>query len=137
MQHLLFQKWKHQNNVWNLFRVQDKDTRRQWCSGVFIVNFEHIHFIHFSGVSIVDFEQINTCCLVHHRNVTLIFRWVHERSSEFSFNPVLVNVPIFGFLFFQGAYKMGTSMSETPLVRNVFIFSEYLVYLTIMKYYPL
>ena len=29
---------KHQNNVWNLFKINNKDTRRR--SGFFIVNFE-------------------------------------------------------------------------------------------------
>ena len=45
------QRWKQQNNVWNLFKVNQKDT-----SG--IVNFEQI-FTHCSGISIVDFEQEN------------------------------------------------------------------------------
>ena len=35
------QQWKHQNNVWNLLKVNNK------------------HDMHFSGVSIVDSEQLN------------------------------------------------------------------------------
>ena len=39
-----------------MFKGNKKNT---WttCSGIFIVNFEY--FIHFSNVSIVDFEQVN------------------------------------------------------------------------------
>ena len=53
------QQWKHQNNVWNLFRVNNKDTRTtSWCCfDAFVVNFEH--FTHCPGVSIVDFEPEN------------------------------------------------------------------------------
>ena len=43
-----------------MFKVNKKKTleQRRRCSGVFIVNFEHIlHF--FSCVSIVHFEQVN------------------------------------------------------------------------------
>ena len=38
------QQWRHQNNVWNLFKVINKDTRMtSWRrSDVFIVNFEQI-----------------------------------------------------------------------------------------------
>ena len=38
------QQWKHQSNLWNLFKVNNKATeRRQWSrSGVLIVNFEEI-----------------------------------------------------------------------------------------------
>ena len=39
--------------------------QRQWRSGVFIVNFEHISH----HVSIVDFEQVN-------------FRWVFPHSPQ-------------------------------------------------------
>ena len=37
----------HQNNMWNLVKVHTKDTRTTslTCSGVFIVNFEHISHI--------------------------------------------------------------------------------------------
>ena len=42
--HLLVQgqKWKHQNNVQNLFKVNNKNTQRhqRHRSGVFIINFE-------------------------------------------------------------------------------------------------
>ena len=41
------QQWRHQNNVWNLFKVINKDTRMtSWRrSDVFIVNFEQISHI--------------------------------------------------------------------------------------------
>ena len=58
-QHLLpqNQQWKHQNNVWNLLKVNNKEP--EWhhlChSDVSIVTFEY--FTHCSGVSIVDIEQ--------------------------------------------------------------------------------
>ena len=48
------QQLKHQNNVCNLFKVNNKDILRR--SGVFIVNFEQIFH---TGVSIVEFEQVN------------------------------------------------------------------------------
>ena len=51
-QHLLVksQQWKHQNNNWNLFKVNNKDTTTtsmasSWCSSLFIVNFEQISHI--------------------------------------------------------------------------------------------
>ena len=34
------QKWKQQNNVWNLFEFNNKDNRA--TSGVFFINFEQI-----------------------------------------------------------------------------------------------
>ena len=34
------QQWKQRNNVWNKFKVNNKDIRT--TSGVFIANFEHI-----------------------------------------------------------------------------------------------
>ena len=48
--HLIIQnqQWKHYNDVWNLFKVNNRDTdQRQWPrSGVFIINFEQIsHFV--------------------------------------------------------------------------------------------
>ena len=41
------QQWRHQNNVWNLFKVINKDTRMtSWRrSDVFIVNFEQMSHI--------------------------------------------------------------------------------------------
>ena len=48
--------WK---KVWNFQMLIKTPKRHQWwCSGVFIVNFEHVlHF--FSSVSIFDCEQVN------------------------------------------------------------------------------
>ena len=47
--HLLFQnqKWKHQNNVWNLFKVIKKRPKwRQWRrSSVFLIIFEQVSHI--------------------------------------------------------------------------------------------
>ena len=38
------QKWKHQKSVWNMFKVNNKETRATFMkpSGTFIVSFEHI-----------------------------------------------------------------------------------------------
>ena len=53
-QHLLVQspRWKHQNNVFNMFNVKNKGTRTTllWTD-----------FMHFFEVFIVDFEQVNNC----------------------------------------------------------------------------
>ena len=48
-QHLLVQSqpWKHKNNVWNLLKVNKKDTKTTLLT------------THCSGVSMVDFEQVN------------------------------------------------------------------------------
>ena len=53
------QQRKHQNNVWNLFKVNNKDTRRTsatslWCLYCWL----WIDFTHCSSVSIVDLEQV-------------------------------------------------------------------------------
>ena len=41
------QQWKNQNNVSNLFKVKKKAPERDlWhCSGIFIVNFEHVSLV--------------------------------------------------------------------------------------------
>ena len=48
--HLLVQNqhWKHQNSVWNLFKIHNKDTNL-WSD-----------FTHCCGAANVDFEQVNT-----------------------------------------------------------------------------
>ena len=49
--HVQSQQWKHQNNVWGMFKIICE--KCHWHrSGVFIDNFEHI-----SGVSIVDMDR--------------------------------------------------------------------------------
>ena len=53
-------KWKHQHNIWKLFKVNGKVKRTTSCSGIFIINFEHISNISKSGASIANFEQVNT-----------------------------------------------------------------------------
>ena len=56
------QKWKHQKNVWNLFKVDNNDTRTtSITSFLCYVNFEHF------SVSTVDFKHVNTS-------------WVHKFS---------------------------------------------------------
>ena len=41
-----------------MFKVNNKDTRTtSLCFGLYIVKFEHIFFISFSDVPIVDFDQ--------------------------------------------------------------------------------
>ena len=49
------QQWKHQGKVWNLFKVNNKDTVQWHRSGIFIANFKN----NYLGGSIVDFEQMN------------------------------------------------------------------------------
>ena len=60
--HLLIQSqlWKHQKNVWNMFKVNNKDTRTTslksfWCLYCQLWT----NFTHCSGVSIADFEKVN------------------------------------------------------------------------------
>ena len=53
------QQWKHQSNVWKLFKVNNKDTRTTsmtsfWC----LYRQLWKDFTYSSGVSIVDFEQV-------------------------------------------------------------------------------
>ena len=50
----------NRKKVWNEFAVNNNNTRTtsMTFSGVFIVNFKHILHL-FSGVSFVDFEQVN------------------------------------------------------------------------------
>ena len=48
------QQWKHQNNVWNLFKVNNKDARtRSWYLYCSLWS----DFIHCSAIFIVFFEQ--------------------------------------------------------------------------------
>ena len=42
--------------MWNMFKVDNKDTRTTRRSGVFNANFEHIS--HCSSVSVVNFEHV-------------------------------------------------------------------------------
>ena len=49
------QQWKHLNNVWNLFKVNNDANDFILVSLLLILNRFHA----FSGVSIVDFEQVN------------------------------------------------------------------------------
>ena len=56
---------EHQNNVWNLFTVNNKDTGRTsmasfWCLNCYLWT----DFTHCSGVSIVDLEQVNAAWVV-------------------------------------------------------------------------
>ena len=52
-----FNNGKHQTNIKNLFKVNDKDTRTisSWC----LYYKRWTDFIHSSGVLILDFEQVN------------------------------------------------------------------------------
>ena len=59
--------------------------QRQWgLSGVFIVNFEHMLHL-FLSVSIVDFEQVNVCCVI----VSLL---KYCKMVWKDFNPVFLTV---------------------------------------------
>ena len=54
------QRLKHKNNLWNLFKVKNKGTRTMsltsfWCLYCWLWK----EFTHCSGVSIVDFGQVN------------------------------------------------------------------------------
>ena len=51
--YLFKQQWKHQNIVWNLFKVNNEDTRTKLMTSffVFIVNFKHISHIVLCGKS--------------------------------------------------------------------------------------
>ena len=55
---------KKQSNVWNLFKVNNKDTRIIsmvfWC----LYYYFKTNFTHCSGVSIVEFEQENAGCII-------------------------------------------------------------------------
>ena len=55
---------KKQSNVWNLFKVNNKDTRTIsmlfWC----LYYYFKTNFTHCSGVSIVEFEQENAGCII-------------------------------------------------------------------------
>ena len=55
--------WKHQNNVWSLFKFNNKDTTTTspsmtsvWCLYCYIWT----DSTHWSGVSIADFKQVST-----------------------------------------------------------------------------
>ena len=54
--------WKHQSNAWDIFKVNNKETRTVSLTlfGCLFVNIEYTGFTHCSGVSIVNFEQVNT-----------------------------------------------------------------------------
>ena len=86
------QQWKHQNNVWNLFKVNKKDTSAPFLYPLktsenfdFLtfsggIEMEHcclycwlwIDFTDYFGVSIVDFEQVYTSWVVscHHTSLS-------------------------------------------------------------------
>ena len=59
-----FTNGKKQSNVWNLFKVNNKDTRiismLFWC----LYYYFKTNFTHCSGVSIVEFEQENAGCII-------------------------------------------------------------------------
>ena len=59
------QQWKHQNNVWNLFKVNNKDSRTTWTKSFWCLYCQlGIEFTHCSGVFVVDFELVNTGCVL-------------------------------------------------------------------------
>ena len=49
-----WQQQKHQKNVWNLFKVNNKDNRSTWLASFWCL----YNFTRFSSISIVDFEQV-------------------------------------------------------------------------------
>ena len=57
--YLFKQQWKHQNIVWNLFKVNNEDTRTKLMTSffVFIINFKHIHTLF--SVASPDFDKVS------------------------------------------------------------------------------
>ena len=53
------QQQKYQNNMWNLFKVNNKDSRTTSLTSFYCL-YCWTDFIHCSGVSGVDFKQVNT-----------------------------------------------------------------------------
>ena len=63
------QQWKHQNNKRNMFKVNNRDTRMisltsSWCRYCQFWT----KFPHYSCISIIDFEQVNTSSVVIEAN---------------------------------------------------------------------
>ena len=55
------QQWKHQNNVWNLFKINNDDTRTTSITSFWgLYCYPKAVFTHRSSVSIVDFKQVNS-----------------------------------------------------------------------------
>ena len=54
---------KHQNNVWNLFKINNKDTRRTKLGTDFTYCF---------GISIVDLEQVNADLILSTAQITVL-----------------------------------------------------------------
>ena len=50
----LFKLSKHQNNLWSLFKVNNKDTTTFWC----LLCWLWTDITYFYGASIADFEQV-------------------------------------------------------------------------------
>ena len=57
-----FQQWNHKKMVWNMFKVNNKDTRRRHCrhSGVSTVNFEHLSHL-FLAYLLFTMDRKNIC----------------------------------------------------------------------------
>ena len=101
--HLLIQtQWKFQNDAWNLFKVNKKDTRtNQWrCSSVFFANFEHILRTVLVS-SVLDCEQLyprtNDLCRLDQNNqrffeIWLLSRYISQKdalmASGISYEPL-------------------------------------------------
>ena len=62
------EQWEHQENLWNMLKVNNKDTEPHHCrrSVVVIVNFKYFSYF-FSSVSIVDFQRANISCRSSHQ----------------------------------------------------------------------
>ena len=61
-QHLLVQnqQWKHQTNVWKMFKVNNKDTRTILLASLRCLYCQlWTNFMHSTGVSVVDFGQLH------------------------------------------------------------------------------
>ena len=71
--HLLAQSkhWKYENDVWYLFKVNNKYTKTSLTSGVFIVNFEQISHIMLVFPLFVDSELVNSCSVCLFIEITM------------------------------------------------------------------
>ena len=72
------QQQKHQKNVWNLFKVNNKDNRSTWLASYWCL----YNFTRFSSISIVDFEQV-TAGLVCKLSggLHIIFRYTKKKKT--------------------------------------------------------
>ena len=69
---VLSQQWKHQNNAWNLFKVNNKDTRMTWMN---------TDFTHSSGSYVVNFEPVNAGWVAMLTHISPVFLYMIHRNK--------------------------------------------------------